>query len=127
MTFESAYTDPYRLNRDGKGEQPVVPVAAAPDNTFSPEDAGAVPITMIERVSLAIAEAEARAIGVPEEAAAACLAAADIVVAHYGHTAKAAILAMGGLDLVRSAIDHILNTTGSPYTVDELTRIKAGL
>lgn len=29
--------------------------------------------------------------------------------------------------IVKSAIDHILNTTGSPYTVDELTRIKAGL
>jgi hypothetical protein len=62
MTFESAYTDPYRLNRDGKGEQPVVPVADAPDNAT-----------------------------------------------------------------IKAVIDHILSTTGSPYTVDELTRIKAGL
>lgn len=29
--------------------------------------------------------------------------------------------------IIKAVIDHILNTTGSPYTVDELTRMKAGL
>lgn len=29
--------------------------------------------------------------------------------------------------IVKAVIDHIISTTGSPYTVDELTRIKAGL
>lgn len=30
-------------------------------------------------------------------------------------------------ETIKAVIDHTLNTTGSPYTVDELTRIRAGL
>lgn len=30
-------------------------------------------------------------------------------------------------ETIKAVIDHIISTTGSPYTVDELTRIKAGL